>query len=272
MAVYSLLQFIFLQGAVLFKLWKIKHENTAWHGEKDDEDEVDLPDWDDIKGASHDAYLMNQRITSDTFRFKFLNYNRAWLINQLPTLLTPRTLRRSRPYLINQLARVIGNRRQDISDDRLVTYFYTTNCLHANEQLYSSSITLLSPLFTHPNPHLSRSLSFHSYVIVPSTILPYCSDDDQPKFDKVALTAPSRSLVRWWLAKARRRMRLKQIVEPIVSRARGAECEQCLSRKQLQVRGSKVTVAVRLISTTHIQTHNDKMTYFYPPPFILFYS
>ena len=79
---------------------------------------MDLPDWDDIKGASHDAYLMNQRITSDTFRFKFLNYNRAWLINQLPTLLTPRTLRRSRPYLINQLARVIGNRRQDISDDR----------------------------------------------------------------------------------------------------------------------------------------------------------
>ena len=44
MAVYSLLQFMFLQGAVLVKLWKIKHENTAWHGEKDDEDEVVIDD------------------------------------------------------------------------------------------------------------------------------------------------------------------------------------------------------------------------------------
>ena len=121
---------------------------------------------------------MNQRITSDTFRFKFLNYNRAWLINQLPLLLTPRTLLRSRPYLINQLARVIGNRRTDISDD---------------------------------------------------------SEDDIPKFGPVALSASSRSLIRWWLAKARRRMKLKKIVEPIISKSRVAECEQCLSRKQLQV-------------------------------------
>ena len=178
MAVYCILQYLCIQFAIQFKLWAIKHENTKWHGDKDDDDDMDLPDWDDIKGASHDAYLMNQRITSDTFRFKFLNYNRAWLIQQLPSLLTPRTLRRSRPYLINQLARVIGNRRQDISDD---------------------------------------------------------SEDDAPKFGKVALTAPSRSLIRWWLAKARRRMRLRQIVEPLISKARGPECERCLSRKQLQV-------------------------------------
>jgi hypothetical protein len=99
-----------------------------------------------IKGASHDTYLMNQRITSDTFRYKFLNYNRSWLISQLPQLLTPRTLRRSRPYLLNQLARVIDNRRNDISDD---------------------------------------------------------SENDKKKFGPVALTASSRSIVRWWLEKAR---------------------------------------------------------------------
>merc|ERR1712000_686532 len=45
----------------------------------------------------------------------------------------------------------------------------------------------------------------------------------------------SRNIIRFWLDKARRRLRLKHIVEPLIRRARGAECEQCLSRKQLQV-------------------------------------
>ena len=49
------------------------------------------------------------------------------------------------------------------------------------------------------------------------------------------MTAPSRNIIRWWLGKARRRIRLRNIVEPIIKRARGAQCEQCLSRKQLQV-------------------------------------
>lgn len=121
---------------------------------------------------------MNQRITSETFRYKFLNYNRTWLINQLPQLLTPRTLRRSRPYLINQFARIINARRDDISDD---------------------------------------------------------SDKEERGLGPVALSASSRNIIRWWLGKARRRLRLKTIVDPLVRRARGAECEQCLSRKKLQI-------------------------------------
>lgn len=122
---------------------------------------------------------MNQRISSETFRYKFLNYNRTWLINQLPQLLTPRTMRRSRPYLINQFARIINARRDDISDD---------------------------------------------------------SDKDKDKkFGPVSLTAPSRNIIRWWLGKAKRRIRLRNIVDPLIKRARGAQCEICLSRKQLQV-------------------------------------
>eukprot|EP00613_Pedinella_sp_CCMP2098_P053939 CAMPEP_0171891194 /NCGR_PEP_ID=MMETSP0992-20121227/44597_1 /TAXON_ID=483369 /ORGANISM="non described non described, Strain CCMP2098" /LENGTH=258 /DNA_ID=CAMNT_0012518489 /DNA_START=14 /DNA_END=791 /DNA_ORIENTATION=- len=54
---------------------------------------------------------MNQRITQETFRFKFLNYNRTWLINQLPSILTARTLKRSRPYLINQFTVLINKAR-----------------------------------------------------------------------------------------------------------------------------------------------------------------
>jgi len=49
------------------------------------------------------------------------------------------------------------------------------------------------------------------------------------------LTASSRNIIRWWLAKARRRQRLRQLVEPVIRKSRGIECEQCLSRKQLQV-------------------------------------
>lgn len=98
-------------------MWKIKHENTAWHSNVEDDDDFDIPDMDDLKGASHDAYLMNQRITSETFRYKFLNYNRSWLVNQLPSTLTPRTQKRSRPYLINQFSRILNQLNRDITSD-----------------------------------------------------------------------------------------------------------------------------------------------------------
>ena len=176
---YLLIEFLFFQGAIFFGLWRIKHENTSWHIVQQDEDELDIPGWEDVKGASHEAYLMNQRITSDTFRFKFLNYNRSWLINQLPSLLTPRTLRRSRPYLINQFARIINARRGDITDDDEV--------------------------------------------------------DLSKQFGPVALTNPSRNIIRWWLGKAKRRLKLRSVVDALIRKARGGECEQCLSRKQLQV-------------------------------------
>ncbi|KAJ1421385.1 hypothetical protein B484DRAFT_481157 [Ochromonadaceae sp. CCMP2298] len=179
MLTYMVFRWFVMFLAIRLKVWKIKHENTAWHMMQKEEDDLDIPAWDEIKGASTDAYLMNQRITSETFRYKFLNYNRTWLINQLPQLLTPRTMRRSRPYLINQFARIINARRDDISDD---------------------------------------------------------SDDGKDKkFGPVALSAPSRNIVRWWLGKAKRRIRLRTIVEPLIKRARGSQCEQCLSRKQLQV-------------------------------------
>ncbi|CAM9251995.1 unnamed protein product, partial [Phaeothamnion confervicola] len=164
--------------ALKVNLWRIKHEHTAWHSNVDGDDDLDIPDMEDLKGASHDAFLMNQRITSDTFRYKFLNYNRTWLIGQLPSILTPRTLRRSRPYLINQFARILNQLNRDVSSD---------------------------------------------------------SEDEGPDFGPVALTASSRNMVRWWLTQARKRLRLREVVQPLMNKARGTHCEQCLSRKQLQV-------------------------------------
>jgi hypothetical protein len=74
---YIILEFVLQQGAIFFELWKVKHENTNWHLLRKEEEDIDIPGWEDIKGASHEAYLMNQRITSETFRYKFLNYNRC---------------------------------------------------------------------------------------------------------------------------------------------------------------------------------------------------
>jgi hypothetical protein len=172
------LQWGIMKTAIYMKLWRVKHENTAWHTALQEQDEFEVPGWEDLKGGSHDAFMMNQRITSETFRFKFLNYNRAWLINQLPSILTPRTLRRSRPYLINQFTRILNQLNLDISSD---------------------------------------------------------SEDDGRKFGPVALKANSRQIIRWWLAQARRRMRLREVVQPLISKARGTQCENCLSRRQLQV-------------------------------------
>eukprot|EP00957_Ditylum_brightwellii_P197395 15039060-Ditylum_brightwellii.AAC.1 len=53
--------------AIIFNVWRIRHANTAWHANVRNEDNFVIPNWDEVKGASHDAYEMNQRITSETF-------------------------------------------------------------------------------------------------------------------------------------------------------------------------------------------------------------
>jgi hypothetical protein len=145
------------------RLWRLKHEDTAWYT-KLDADEDTAPDWDELmklQGMSHQEYLMNQRITSETFRHKFLKYNRPWLIFMLPSILTPRTLRKSRPYLIGQFQKLIKSVNPDISEDD--------------------------------------------------------SDDQGVKFGEMLLSASSRTIVQLWLAQARRRKRLREVVEPCVT-------------------------------------------------------
>jgi len=62
------------------------------------------------------------------------------------------------------------------------------------------------------------------------------SDEDmQEKFGAVALTSASREIIRWWLSKAKLRLRLREIIQPLVIKARAAQCQVCLSRKHLQV-------------------------------------
>lgn len=178
-----LVEKIIIYLAIKYKVWKVRHEDTAWHAMPGEGDENGIPRWEElekIKGASHEAYLMNQRMTSETFRYKFLNYNRPWIIQQLPSILTPRTLRRGKPYLISQFTKILSNLNPDVSSDD--------------------------------------------------------DDDDQrPRFGPVSLSASSRNIIRLWLAKARRRRRLLSSVQPIINQNRKAECQVCLSRRQLQV-------------------------------------
>lgn len=192
-------------------MWKIKHENTAWHSNVEDDD-FDIPDMDDLKGASHDAYLMNQRITSETFRYKFLNYNRSWLVNQLPSMLTPRTLKRSRPYLINQFSRILNQLNRDVSSD---------------------------------------------------------SDDDSPDYGPVALTATSRKIIRWWLAKARKQVGTPHLVDTfrvyldwayrnlhVWQALRSLIC--LLQVSQYRLLRTPLSVAIGILSTSYIRTRSSQ--------------
>ena len=165
-----------------FNVWKTKHENTAWHAgiRSFDNNMINLGT-NEFDGANHETYAMDRQITSDPFRHKFLKHNRLWLINQLPNLLTPRTLRRSRPYLIGQFSKILHNLNNDISSD-------------------SSSDGEIGKNFREP-----------------------------------ILTASSRKIIKEWLYQAQRRIKLLKVVEPQVIRARSLQCEQCLSRDQVQV-------------------------------------
>merc|ERR1711975_76555 len=149
--------------------YKLKHEDTAWHSTLGgpDEEEFGIPRWDEldkIKGASHEAYLMNQKITSETFRFRFLEYNRPWLVSQLPAILTPRTLRRSRPFLKAQFTKILNSVNPDVSSD------------DSEDE-----------------------------------------EDTVTRFGPVALSQTSRSIIRRWLAQAKRRRKLRMSVQGIIN-------------------------------------------------------
>ena len=44
-AVYMAFSWLLMYLAVRLKVWRIKHENTAWHTVQEEEDELDIPAW-----------------------------------------------------------------------------------------------------------------------------------------------------------------------------------------------------------------------------------
>ena len=104
--------------ARLFGLWKIKYEKRGWHANVlDSEGNLNIDQWEDIQVRDHEQHMMEQKISNETFRYKFLAYNKSWVLSQLPDMLTPRVTVNQRPYLINQFARILGQVNDDISSD-----------------------------------------------------------------------------------------------------------------------------------------------------------
>ncbi len=180
-AFYLLLSTL-LRFSLFFNLWETKVASDAWDEAIEDEDAFDIPDMDDLVGDEPSPmFFMDHRITDDTFRYKFLNTNRPWLIEKLPELLTSRVLHRSKPFLLNQFSRVLSQLDEESSSD---------------------------------------------------------SDGDDEHgadFGPVNLTYKSKSILRWWLVRARRLARLRSAIQLLINKAKGARCEKCLSVKQLQV-------------------------------------
>jgi len=101
-----------------FGLFRVRKDRRNWHLLFRLREEDDLQNATDLDGIGDGiGYEMEQKITSETFRHNFLNHNRSWLIEQLPSLLTPRTKRRCQGYLIPQFSRILNNLNTDISSD-----------------------------------------------------------------------------------------------------------------------------------------------------------
>ena len=113
MAVKLLLTWI----ARLFGLWRIKYEKRSWHANVLASEAREPSSLDLGEPPSLDQHVMEGRITSETFRYKFLNYNRSWILSQLPDMITPRVTANQRPYMINQFARILGQINGNISSD-----------------------------------------------------------------------------------------------------------------------------------------------------------
>ena len=97
-------------------VWPVRSDKRNWHDHMQTQEDTNLDNLGDVQTSTdHDLYQMEMRITDETFRYKFLRYNRSWILNQ--NLVTPRVTQRMRPHLINQLSRILGSVNEYISSD-----------------------------------------------------------------------------------------------------------------------------------------------------------
>jgi hypothetical protein len=116
-----LLKWLLVSTANRIGIWKVQETGSDWADDPSAET-WGLPSMKELmeqerqrqKGKGYNAWLMNQKLAQETFRYKFLDYNRAWLVANLPNMLTPRTIQRSRPYLIAQFGRMLGLLEDDL--------------------------------------------------------------------------------------------------------------------------------------------------------------
>jgi len=158
-----------------------------------------------------DHGLMNQRITHDTFRYRFLAANRAWLADRLGEVFTPRTLRRARPYLLAQFAKLLGEAAgghegggggSDDEDDE-------DDDGGGGEGGEGGG-----------------------------------QAGGRAAFKPVEVDRTQRDIVRGWLQDARRRLALRRAVQPLAARAIRERCDACQARAGLTVVPARTVEAV----------------------------
>lgn len=175
----GIVKFSLLWIALKINVWKPRSSNIKWL--VDTRNAMERVEPIDFSSRKY-SFSMEKRMMEDSFRFRFIDHNRNWLLSQLPNILTPRTVKRSRPYLLNQFAKILTSLNDEISSDSE-------------------------------------------------------TDDVSPRFEATdgILNGTSRGMMKSWLYRAKRRVVMKRITEPLIVKERGSYCEQCLSRRQLQV-------------------------------------
>jgi len=205
------IQRLSLVVANVLGLWQLPDKGTGWHSNLGDgaDGNFGVPDAAELENlkriaaaASAEHYIMNQKITQDTFRYKFLDHNRLWLVDKLPMIFTPRTLRRSRPYLIAQLAKILGVDAPSLDDDD-------------DEEI---------------------------------------KDEVTEDYGPVKIEPSSKAVLRWWLAAARRRLRLNESVQPFIARAKRTACEICTSPANLKV---ELMLPIEALADRFERDHQD---------------
>ena len=191
----------------------VPRQSSEWHASLGDgrDDAYGLPDLQELEnmkaaasGGGNAHAGINSRITSETFRYRFLDYTRLWLVEQLPAVLTPRTMRRARPYLLVQFAKLLLTPGADGGEGG-----------DGEGGGASSSSGGGSGGWAEAAPSSSHMV------------------DAPPVFGVVRTAVAGRALAREWLSAARRRVKLRDSVSDIILQSRRNACEVCLARDPL---------------------------------------
>ena len=60
----QIINWIIMKLAIYMKLWRVKHENTAWHTALQESDEFEVPGWEDLKGTDRGVLTPSTRLVS----------------------------------------------------------------------------------------------------------------------------------------------------------------------------------------------------------------
>ena len=192
---------VFLTLADIVGLWKISQAQMDDGMINEDDLPTDFQSFDrakdtdrDTEGTGRGEFTMAD-LTTDTFRRKFLEHNRMWLIDQLAELLTPRTAKKFRKAGGMMKIRGAGSLSDSDSDEGDRDRF-------EDDVELSTSSERIMQMWRHEASKRTRGGRFARAA----GGLSETSDSDAdrgPKFPPVTLSAEASALIMGWLAATR---------------------------------------------------------------------